>query len=296
MPPTRPALRGAFTALVTPFTADGALDEAAFRRARPLAGPGRHRRPRPRAARPASRPPCRADERDRLHRDRPSRSWPSGRRAARVPVVAGTGTNDTAATIAATRRAADARCRRRAGRRAVLQPARPADARGALPGGRRRGRPADRRLQRPVADGHERRGRHVPAARRAPAGRSRSRRRAATSSRSPGSAATGRATSRSWPATTPGRSPILALGGDGVVSVASQRDPGRDGRRCARPARPATGTRRAGSTSAGCRCSAANFRGGPNPVPVKAALLAMGLIETGRRSAAPLLPLDDRPR
>ncbi|HEV8697067.1 MAG TPA: dihydrodipicolinate synthase family protein, partial [Candidatus Limnocylindrales bacterium] len=30
--PTRPALRGAFTALVTPFTADGAVDEAAFRR------------------------------------------------------------------------------------------------------------------------------------------------------------------------------------------------------------------------------------------------------------------------
>ncbi|HWP62767.1 MAG TPA: dihydrodipicolinate synthase family protein, partial [Candidatus Binatia bacterium] len=31
-PAPRPALRGAFTALVTPFTADGALDEAAFRR------------------------------------------------------------------------------------------------------------------------------------------------------------------------------------------------------------------------------------------------------------------------
>ena len=29
---TRPVLRGAFTALVTPFTADGDLDEAAFRR------------------------------------------------------------------------------------------------------------------------------------------------------------------------------------------------------------------------------------------------------------------------
>jgi len=30
--PTRPLLRGAFTALVTPFTADGDLDESAFRR------------------------------------------------------------------------------------------------------------------------------------------------------------------------------------------------------------------------------------------------------------------------
>src|SRR6185503_6607812 len=32
VPATRPMLRGAFTALVTPFTADGELDEAAFRR------------------------------------------------------------------------------------------------------------------------------------------------------------------------------------------------------------------------------------------------------------------------
>ena len=30
--PTRPTLRGAFTALVTPFTANGLVDEAAFRR------------------------------------------------------------------------------------------------------------------------------------------------------------------------------------------------------------------------------------------------------------------------
>ena len=29
---THPSLRGAFTALVTPFTPDGAVDEAAFRR------------------------------------------------------------------------------------------------------------------------------------------------------------------------------------------------------------------------------------------------------------------------
>ena len=36
---------------------------------------------------------------------------------------------------------------------------------------RRRGRPADRRLQRPAPDRHERRRRHVPAARRAPARR-----------------------------------------------------------------------------------------------------------------------------
>jgi 4-hydroxy-tetrahydrodipicolinate synthase len=39
----------------------------------------------------------------------------------------------------------------------------------------------------------------------------------------------------------------------------------------------------------------ANFRGGPNPVPVKAALAMMGIIDADavRR---PLLPLDDRDR
>ena len=31
-PSSRPLLRGAFTALVTPFTTDGAVDEVAFRR------------------------------------------------------------------------------------------------------------------------------------------------------------------------------------------------------------------------------------------------------------------------
>src|SRR6187200_3492394 len=32
IPATRPLLRGAYTALVTPFTSEGELDEAAFRR------------------------------------------------------------------------------------------------------------------------------------------------------------------------------------------------------------------------------------------------------------------------
>jgi 4-hydroxy-tetrahydrodipicolinate synthase len=38
-----------------------------------------------------------------------------------------------------------------------------------------------------------------------------------------------------------------------------------------------------------------NFKGGPNPVPVKAAMQLMGLLETDRLRQ-PLLPLDDRAR
>ena len=102
---TRPLLRGAFTALVTPFTPDGTLDEAAFRRLvrwQVLAGidglvP---------CGTTGESPTLTNHERERLIaatvevvRERASQD--------RVRVVAGTGTNDTAATIAATRRASE---------------------------------------------------------------------------------------------------------------------------------------------------------------------------------------------
>ena len=102
---TRPALRGALTALVTPFTSDGEVDEATFRRLvrwQVLAGidglvP---------CGTTGEAPTLSQDERDRLIEltvrtvaEHPSRD--------RVAVVAGTGTNDTAATIRATRRAAE---------------------------------------------------------------------------------------------------------------------------------------------------------------------------------------------
>ena len=103
-PGPRPVLRGALTALVTPFAADGTIDDDGLRRLvrwQILAGidglvP---------CGTTGEAPTLTAVERDRIiamtvetAAERPSRR--------RVPVVAGTGTNDTVATIAATRRAA----------------------------------------------------------------------------------------------------------------------------------------------------------------------------------------------
>ncbi len=100
----RPVLQGAFTALVSPFTPDGELDETTFRelvRWQVLAGidglvP---------CGTTGEAPTLTQPERERLIgltvetvAERASRD--------RVTVVAGTGTNDTAATIRATRRAA----------------------------------------------------------------------------------------------------------------------------------------------------------------------------------------------
>jgi 4-hydroxy-tetrahydrodipicolinate synthase len=88
--------------------------------------------------------------------------------------------------------------------------------------------------------------------------------------------------------------PVLALGGDGVVSVASNEIPGELAALCA--------AARAGDWDGARRLHErwlplflANFRGGPNPVPAKAALTLMGII-AGDAVRAPLLPLDDEPR
>jgi len=84
--------------------------------------------------------------------------------------------------------------------------------------------------------------------------------------------------------------PVLALGGDGVISVASNEIPSELVALCA--------AAQSGDWEAARRTHErwlplflANFRGGPNPVSVKAALLAMGLLDTDavRR---PLLMLD----
>ena len=101
---TRTDLRGAFTALVTPFRRDGAVDEAAFERLveRQLEAGIDGLVP---CGTTGESPTLTGDERDRLieltiHAARQRTG------DGRTSVVAGTGTNDTRATIAATRRAA----------------------------------------------------------------------------------------------------------------------------------------------------------------------------------------------
>ena len=84
--------------------------------------------------------------------------------------------------------------------------------------------------------------------------------------------------------------PMLALGGDGVISVCSNEIPGE----MAEMADAAF----AGDWDTARRIHErwlplmkANFAGGPNPVPVKAAMSMMGLLSDVLR--APLLPLDE---
>ena len=84
--------------------------------------------------------------------------------------------------------------------------------------------------------------------------------------------------------------PLLAMGGDGVVSVASNEIPGELVALCA--------AARAGDWEAARRTHErwlplflANFAGAPNPVPAKAALVMMGLLEHDT-VRAPLLTLD----
>ena len=87
---------------------------------------------------------------------------------------------------------------------------------------------------------------------------------------------------------------ILAMGGDGVISVASNQVPGE--------MTALVAAAHAGDWEEARRIHErwlplmrANFQGAPNPVPAKAAMAAMGLLDhDGLR--APLLPLSDGPR
>jgi 4-hydroxy-tetrahydrodipicolinate synthase len=288
---TRPALRGAFTALITPFTSDGSVDEAAFRRLvrwQVLAGidglvP---------CGTTGEAPTLSVEERERLIAatvetvaERPSRG--------RVHVIAGTGTNDTAATIRATRRAAAL------GADAALVVApyynRP-DARmleahfmavadeGDLPVvvynvPSRTGTNVDAATFLRLAE-HPR----VIAVKEASGNLEQIARICAERPRDVAVLAGDDA----WTL------PILALGGDGVVSVASNEIPGELVALCS--------AARSGDWETARRMHErwlplflANFRGGPNPVPVKAALVAMGLLDSDA-VRAPLLMMESEGR
>ena len=284
---TRPMLRGAFTALVTPFTTDGAVDEAAFRRLvrwQVLAGidglvP---------CGTTGESPTLTPAEREWLiattvevAAERPSRD--------RIRVIAGTGTNDTAATIAATRRAAELG----------------ADA--ALVVAPYYNRPDSRMLEhhfRAVADAGDlpivvynvpsRTGANVDAATFL---RLAAHPRVIAVKEASGNLEQIARICRERPrdvAVLAGDDawtlPMLAMGGDGVVSVASNEIPSELVALCA--------AARAGDWDGARRIHdrwlplfLGNFQGAPNPVPVKAALALMGLLETDA-VRGPLLPLE----
>src|SRR3990170_3640549 len=282
----RPTLRGAFTALATPFTPAGAIDEAAFRRLvswQVLAGidglvP---------CGTTGESPTLSPGEREWLIAttvevvaESPSRD--------RVRVVAGTGTNDTAATVAATRRAAEL------GADAALVVApyynRPNQAMLAahytavaddgglpvvvynVPSRTATNVEAATLLELAV---HER----IVGVKEASGNLDQ----IAQICRDRPEGFAVLAGDDAWTL------PLLALGGDGVVSVASNEVPAEMVALCA--------AADAGDWSAARQIHErllplfrANFAGAPNPAPVKAALAAMGLIENHLR--LPLLALD----
>jgi 4-hydroxy-tetrahydrodipicolinate synthase len=288
---TSPRLRGALTALVTPFTPDGSLDEAAYRRLcawQVLAGID-GLVPVGTTGESATLTP---DERDRCieiavatARER------SGGRF--VPVVAGTGSNDTRATVEATRRAA----------------ALGADA--ALVVTPYYNKPDQRMLDahfRAVADDGG-----LPIVVYTVPGRTGANVEADTFLRlaehpnviavkeASGSIEQIAVICRDRPRDVAVLSgddaatlAVLAMGGDGVVSVASNEVPGELAALVAawHAGDPATARRIHDRLLPLLR---ANFQGAPNPVPAKAAMLAMGLLECDALRA-PLLPLDDGPR
>jgi 4-hydroxy-tetrahydrodipicolinate synthase len=282
-----PALRGAFTALVTPFAPDGSLDEAAFRRLvrwQILAGidglvP---------CGTTGESPTLSPDERERLiaatvevASERASRD--------RVRVIAGTGSNDTAATVRATRRAAElgadaalvvAPYYNRPDGRMLEAHFRAIADEGDLPVvvynvPSRTGSNVDADTFLRLAD-HPR----VIAVKEASGNLDQIARICRDRPRDVAVLAGDDA----WTLA------VLAMGGDGVVSVASNEIPGELVALCA-AARAGDWDRARRTHERWLPLFQGNFRGGPNPVPAKAALALMGLLESDM-VRAPLLPID----
>jgi 4-hydroxy-tetrahydrodipicolinate synthase len=290
-PGRHPALRGALTALVTPFDEDGTIDEESFRRLvrwQLLAGidglvP---------CGTTGESPTLSVAEREHVIRmtvetvaERPE--------PRRIPVVAGTGTNDTASTVTATRRAAELGAdaalvvapyyNRPNGRMLFAHFTAVADD-GDLPivvynVPSRTGTNVD-------ADTFLRLAEHpsVVAVKEASGNLEQIARICRDRPRDVAVLAGDDA----WTL------PMLSLGADGVISVASNEIPGEMVSLCDAAA--------AGDWDAARRIHdrwlplfLANFVGAPNPVPAKAALALMGLID-GDAVRGPLLPLDAEAR
>ncbi len=287
-----PRLRGAFTALVTPFTSDGTLDEAAYRRLVawqvvvgidglvPVGTTGES-------------PTLSAAERDRCIAIAVETADARPSTGGRIPVIAGTGSNDTRGSIEATRRAAalgaDAALivtpyYNKPDQRMLEAHFRAVADEGGLPivvynvpGRTGANVEADTFLR--LAE-HPR----VVAVKEASGNieqlavicRDRPRDVAVLSGDDAATLA------------------ILAMGGDGVISVASNQIPAE-----------MSALVRAWHTGDWAEARRihdrwlpllrANFQGAPNPVPAKAAMLAMGLLETDA-TRQPLLPLAKAPR
>jgi 4-hydroxy-tetrahydrodipicolinate synthase len=289
---TRPTLRGAFTALVTPMTADGTVDEAEFRRLvswQVLAGidglvP---------VGTTGEAPTLTIEERDRLIELTVETVGAARARRPGIPVIAGTGTNDTRATIQATRRAA------RLGADAALVVAPYYN------------RPDSRMLDahfRAVADEGD-----LPIVLYNVPGRTGCNVDADTFLRfadhprvigvkeASGNIEQIAVICRDRPADVSVLSgddaatlAVLAMGGDGVVSVASNEIPAEMAALCAAAFRGRFDEART-IHDRWLPLMRANFRGAPSPVPVKAALAAMGVLGSDALRQ-PLLPLDEAPR
>jgi 4-hydroxy-tetrahydrodipicolinate synthase len=283
-------IRGAYTALVTPFSADGTIDKPAFgalvRRQLDACIDGLVL-----AASTGESPTLRPEEREwlvgtavEIASERPSRC--------RVRIVANTGSNDTAATIRATRRAAElgadaAMCvapyYNKPDQRMIEAHFRAIADDGALPivvynVPSRTGVNVEPATLMRLAE-HPR----IVAAKEASASMDQ----IATILHERPAGFSVMAGDDVWTL------PMLSMGGDGVICTCANEIPGEMAAMCAAALAGDWDTARR-IHERWLPLMKANFIGGPNPVPVKAALALMGL--TTDMVRLPLLPLEEAHR